>query len=50
MDGRRRAYDKIFVERLWWTLKYEEVYLHDYQTIVDAMRVMWYYICISNDL
>ncbi len=30
MDGVRRAYDNIFVERLWRSLKYEEVYLHDY--------------------
>jgi len=32
MDGRGRALDNIFVERLWRTVKYEEVYLHDYQT------------------
>jgi len=30
MDGRGRAYDNIFIERLWRTVKYEEVYLHDY--------------------
>jgi len=33
MDGRGRALDNIFVERLWWSLKYEHVYLHDYQTV-----------------
>ena len=33
MDGRGRVYDNIFVERLWRTVKYEEVYLHDYQTV-----------------
>jgi len=32
MDGRGRCLDNIFVERLWRTVKYEEVYLHDYQT------------------
>jgi putative transposase len=32
MDGRGRALDNIFVERLWRTVKYEEVYLHDYKT------------------
>ncbi len=32
MDGRGRYLDNIFVERLWRTVKYEEVYLHDYQT------------------
>ncbi len=26
MDGRGRAIDNVFVERLWWTLKYEDVY------------------------
>lgn len=30
MDGRGRAFDNIFVERLWRTVKYEEVYLKDY--------------------
>lgn len=36
MDGRGRLYDNIFVERLWRTVKYEEVYLHDYRTVRDA--------------
>ena len=36
MDGRGRAFDNIFIERLWRTVKYEEVYLHDYQDGVDA--------------
>jgi putative transposase len=30
MDGRRRCFDNIFVERLWRTVKYEEVYLNEY--------------------
>ena len=30
MDGRGRALDNVFIERLWRTVKYEEVYLHDY--------------------
>ena len=36
MDGRGRVYDNIFVERLWRSVKYEEVYLHDYQTVPAA--------------
>lgn len=36
MDGRGRCLDNIFVERLWRTVKYEEVYLHDYQTPAEA--------------
>jgi putative transposase len=36
MDGRGRAFDNIFIERLWRTVKYEEVYLNDYQGVADA--------------
>lgn len=36
MDGRGRAFDNIFVERLWRTVKYEYVYLHEIQTVRDA--------------
>lgn len=35
-DGCGRALDTIFVERFWRSVKYEEVYLKDYQTIGDA--------------
>jgi len=36
MDGRGRVFDNIFVERLWRSVKYEEIYLHDYQTVPAA--------------
>jgi putative transposase len=36
MDGRGRVFDNIFVERLWRTVKYEDVYLKDYQTPAEA--------------
>jgi len=36
MDGRGRLYDNIFVERLWRTVKYEEVYLNDYISVPVA--------------
>ena len=36
MDGRGRAADNIFVERLWRSVKYENVYLKGYETIPDA--------------
>jgi putative transposase len=36
MDGRGRALDNIFVERLWRTVKYEEVYLKEYETVPVA--------------
>jgi putative transposase len=36
MDGAGRAFDNIMVERLWRTVKYEEVYLRDYETPAEA--------------
>jgi putative transposase len=33
MDGRGRALDNIFVERLWRSVKYEDIYLKDYETV-----------------
>lgn len=33
MDGRGRALDNIFVERLWRTVKYEDIYLHEYASL-----------------
>ena len=50
MDGRRRAYDNIFVERLWRTVKYEEVYLYDYQTVAEAIYGLRRYFSFYNDL
>ena len=38
MDHRGRAYDNIFVERLWRTVKYEDVYLKNYERPIDARR------------
>jgi putative transposase len=37
-DGRGRALDNIFVERLWRSVKYEEVYLKDYRNVVEAKQ------------
>ncbi len=36
MDGRGLFLDNIFVERLWRTVKYEDIYIHDYETVSDA--------------
>ena len=38
MDGRGRALDNVFIERLWRTVKYEEVYLKDYDDAWEAER------------
>jgi putative transposase len=37
MDSRGRAFDNIFVERLWRSVKYEEVYLKDYRSVQEAI-------------
>jgi putative transposase len=36
MDGRGRCFDNIFMERLWRSLKYEEIYLRDYALVTEA--------------
>ena len=36
MDGKGRCIDNVFIERLWRSLKYEDVYLNDYDNPVDA--------------
>jgi len=48
MDGRGRVFDNIFVERLWRTVKYEEVYLHNYLTVSDARRNINKYFLFYN--
>jgi putative transposase len=48
MDGRGRALDNVFVERLWRTVKYEEVYLRDYQTVRDAWQGLGQYFAFYN--
>jgi len=48
MDGRGRALDNIFVERLWRTVKWEEVYAHDYQTTQEAWRSLHRYFVFYN--
>ena len=49
MDGRGRALDNIFVERLWRTVKYEEVYLHDYETVTEARVGLTRYLKFYNE-
>jgi putative transposase len=48
MDGRGRALDNIFTERLWRTIKYEEVYLHDYTSPRVAREQLTGYIQFYN--
>lgn len=48
MDGRGRALDNVFNERLWRTLKYEEVYLNDYSSPREARLRLGHYIAFYN--
>ena len=48
MDGKGRAFDNIFVERLWRSLKYEEVYMKDYADEEEAIRCIGSYIDFYN--
>ena len=48
MDGRGRVFDNIFVERLWRSVKYEEVYLQQYQTVHDARNGLTNYFIFYN--
>jgi putative transposase len=49
MDGRGRALDHVFVERLWRTVKQEEVYLHDPQSVQDARQGLVRYFVFYNE-
>jgi putative transposase len=48
MDGRGRCMDNIFIERLWRSLKYEEVYLKDYSSVTEARASLESYIRFYN--
>jgi putative transposase len=48
MDGRGRALDNVFVERLWRTVKYEEVYLNDYSGVPEAVESLGAYFPFYN--
>ncbi len=48
MDGRGRALDNVFVERLWRTVKYEEVYLQDYADESEALSSLKRYMRFYN--
>lgn len=48
MDGKGRALDNIFTERLWRTVKYEEVYLHSYTSPREARQGLTRYLDFYN--
>jgi len=48
MDGRGRCFDNIMIERLWRTVKYEEVYLKDYASVRDCRDSLGAYFTFYN--
>jgi putative transposase len=49
MDGRGRAYDNIFIERLWRTVKYEDVYVKNYESLSGALEGLRRYFTVYNN-
>ena len=49
MDGKGRWCDNVFVERLWRSLKYEEVYLHAYESVSETRTKIGRYIEFYNE-
>jgi len=43
MDGRGRVFDNIFIERLWRTVKYGNIYIQEYPTMMDAKQGLGIY-------
>ena len=50
MDGKGRWRDNVFVERLWRSIKYEEVYLYAYETVKDARTSIGKYLEFYNSI
>jgi putative transposase len=49
MDGRGRALDNVFVERLWRSVKYEDIYIRGYETVAELRRGLARYFAFYND-
>lgn len=49
MDGRGRALDNVFVERLWRSVKYEDIYLHAYESVPELYRGLIRYFRYYNE-
>ena len=48
MDGRGRALDNVFIERLWRSVKYENIYLNDYQSVSELTQGLNDYFVFYN--
>ncbi len=50
MDGKGRVINNIFIERSWWTLKYEEVYTKCYETVAECRASIGKFIRKYNEV
>jgi putative transposase len=48
MDGKNRALDNIYMERVWRTIKYEDIYIKDYQTMTELKEGLETYVTFYN--
>ena len=49
MDGRGRALDNIFIERLWRSLKYECIYLNEYENVLELLEELKWWFRFYNE-
>ncbi|MFM7855010.1 MAG: integrase core domain-containing protein [Flammeovirgaceae bacterium] len=49
MDGKGRAIDNIFIERLWQSVKYEQIYMHPYEGGLTLYKWLKQYFIFYND-
>lgn len=49
MDSRGRFYDNIFIERLWWSVKHEDIYIKGYETIPETITGLHRYFHLYNN-
>ena len=49
MDGNGRALDNVFIERLWWSVKYECIYLQELDTVQQVWNLLKKYFLFYNN-
>lgn len=49
MDGKGRVIDNIFIERLWRTIKYEHLYLFNYDSVINLMKGLRRFFLFCNE-
>lgn len=48
MDGKGRAIDNVYIERAWWSLKYEKIYLYQYENVKELVGAVTEYVQFFN--